>query len=96
MRSWTCSAAGSRSTASATDIQIAEGKTLWDRAYAIIKAEKDDATARTQLRAIYDGLPSASRAELEHQGGFDAAAEQLLTPWFRRFVALDPRTFLGK
>ena len=66
--------------AGATDIQIAESKTLWDRAYAIIKAEKDDATARTQLRAIYDGLPSATRAELEHQGGFDAEVKQLIDP----------------
>jgi len=27
---------------------------------------------------------------------FDAAASKLLTPWFRTFLALDPRTFLAK
>ena len=80
----------------ATEAQVAESKAIWDRAYAIIKAEKDDATARTQLRAIYDGLPSATRAELEQQGGFDTAVKQVLTPWFRAFVSLDPRTFLAR
>jgi pimeloyl-ACP methyl ester carboxylesterase len=80
--------------AGATDTQIAESKAIWDRAYAIIKAEKDDATARKQLRALYDALPSDTRNELEHQGGFDTAVKQILTPWFRAFVALDPRTFL--
>ena len=72
--------------AGATEMQVAESKTIWDRAYAIIKAEKDDATARTQLRAIYDGLPSATRADLEHQGGFDTTVKQILTPWFRTFA----------
>ena len=52
--------------AGATDIQIAESKTLWDRAYAIIKAEKDDATASDavarHLRRIARRHPRRARA----------------------------------
>jgi len=80
----------------ASDAQVAESKAIWDRAFAIIKAEKDDATARKQLRAIYDGLPSDARADIEHQGGFDNMVKQVLAPWFRAFLALDPRTFMTK
>jgi pimeloyl-ACP methyl ester carboxylesterase len=79
----------------ATDAQVAESKAIWDRVYAIIKAEKDDGVAKKKLRAIYDGLPSSVRADLE-QGGFDAAVKQVLSPWFRAFLSLDPRTFLAQ
>jgi hypothetical protein len=80
----------------ATEEQIAQSKAIWDRAYAIIKAEKDDATARKQLRTVYDGLPSGARTDLEHHGGFDAAVAPILTPWFRAFISLDPRSFLAQ
>ncbi len=79
----------------ATDAQVAESKAIWDRVYAIIKAEKDDGVAKKKLRAIYDGLPSSVRADLE-QGGFDAVVKQVLAPWFRAFLSLDPRTFLAQ
>ena len=82
--------------AGATDAQVAESKAIWDRAYAIVEAEKDDDAAKKQLRAIYDGLPSGTRADIEHQGGFDTVARQILTPWFRAFLSLDPRTFLAR
>ncbi len=80
----------------ATEEQIAQSKAIWDRVYAIIKAEKNDVTARKQLRAVYDGLPSGARTDLEHNGGFDVAVKAVLTPWFRAFISLDPRTFLAQ
>ncbi|HEX4510376.1 MAG TPA: hypothetical protein VH328_09865, partial [Burkholderiaceae bacterium] len=43
--------------------QIAESKQNWDQAFAILEAEKDDATATKKLRALYDRLPAATRAQ---------------------------------
>jgi uncharacterized protein len=34
--------------------------------------------------------------QLEQAGGFDGQVKQLLSPWFRTFVALDPRKFLSQ
>ncbi len=48
------------------------------------------------MRALYDTLPAATHAQFERAGGFDAKAKEVLSPWFRTFVALDPRTFLGQ
>jgi len=78
--------------AGASDTQIATARAKWDEAYAVVTAERDDARARARLRAIYDGLAAQDRAAMD----FDAAASKLLTPWFRTFLALDPRTFLAK
>jgi len=76
--------------------EIAESKANWDKAFAIINAEKDDAVATKRLRALYDGLPAATRAQFEQAGGFDTQVKEVLSPWFRTFLALDPRTFLSR
>jgi pimeloyl-ACP methyl ester carboxylesterase len=76
--------------------EIADSKANWDKAFAIINAEKDDAAATRGLRALYDGLPAPTRAQFEQAGGFDAHAKELLSPWFRTFIALDPRAFLAR
>jgi len=80
----------------ASDGEIAKTRAKWDQAYAILLAEPDPKAARARLRALYDGLPETDRAELAHAGGFDAIASQLLTPWYRAFLALDPRTHLSR
>ena len=80
----------------------ASRKANWDKvAFAILKAEQDDAAATRKLRALYDGLSAADRTELElraRRAGFEVIAKvkEVLSPWFRTFVALDPRTFLGQ
>ena len=79
-----------------SDAEIADSKANWDKAFAIINAEKDDAAATRRLRALYDGLPAATRAQFEQVGGFDAQVKEVLSPWFRTFLALDPRTFLSR
>ncbi len=76
--------------------EIADSKASWDKAFAIINAEKDDAVATRRLRALYDGLPAATRAQFEKAGGFDTQVKEVLSPWFRTFLALDPRTFLAR
>jgi alpha-beta hydrolase superfamily lysophospholipase len=75
---------------------IAHNKANWDRAFAILKEEKDPAGAEKSLRAQYDRLPEADRAQLESAGGFPAIAKQVLTPWFRAFIGIDPRKYLVK
>ncbi|HEX4406141.1 MAG TPA: alpha/beta hydrolase, partial [Polyangia bacterium] len=53
-----------------------------------------DAVATQRLRALYDGLSAADRAEVAQVGGFDAQVKAMLSPWHRMFIALDPRSFL--
>jgi pimeloyl-ACP methyl ester carboxylesterase len=76
--------------------EIADSKANWDKAFAIIDAEKDDAVATRRLRLLYDGLPADTRAKFEQAGGFDTQVKDLLSPWFRTFLALDPRPFLSR
>jgi pimeloyl-ACP methyl ester carboxylesterase len=76
--------------------EIAESKANWDKAFAIINAEKNDAVASKRLRTLYDGLPAATRAQFEQAGGFDRQVKEVLSPWFRTFLTLDPRTFLSR
>jgi pimeloyl-ACP methyl ester carboxylesterase len=89
-RGWAEKAAG------ATDQAIAESKWYWDQAFVILKSNKETGVAERELRGIYDGLPAADRAQLEQAGGFAALSRQLLTPWMRGFIALDPRPYLGR
>ena len=79
-----------------SDQAIAASKANWDRAFAILKSDRDEATARKDLRALYDGLPAADRAGIDRQGGFDALVQPLLSPWMRGFLRLDPRAFLSR
>lgn len=89
-RAWFEKAAGEDAQA------IAATKAKWDAAYTIIKTEPDDAAATKKLRALYDRLPAAERAELGGASGFDTLAKELLSPWFRASLSLDPRSYLAK
>jgi alpha-beta hydrolase superfamily lysophospholipase len=89
-RGWAERAAG------ATEQAVAESKKYWDQAFAILKSNKETGVAERELRAIYDGLPAADRAQLEQAGGFAPLARKLLSPWMRGFIALDPRPYLGR
>ena len=61
----------------------------------IVKSEKDDATAAKKIRAHLAALPEAERPKLNiSPAELDAQITGLLTPWFRTFLALDPRPFL--
>jgi fermentation-respiration switch protein FrsA (DUF1100 family) len=82
--------------AGVSDQKIAESRAAWHKVYAILKTEKDDGAAREKLRAIYDGLPDADRREMDRSGGFDVQVKEVLSPWYRTFITLDPRTFLAK
>jgi uncharacterized protein len=75
---------------------IAATKAKWDQAYAIVKSERDDLAASKKLRALYDGLSATERAHLGGVAGFDALVRELLSPWWRTWIALDPRAFLAQ
>lgn len=62
----------------ATAEQIAQGRALQERLYAVLKSETDVAVMRERIRAING----------------DAAARALTSPWFRFFVTYDPATAL--
>jgi pimeloyl-ACP methyl ester carboxylesterase len=89
-RGWAEKAAG------ATPEAVAHSKATWDRAFVILKSNKETGVAERELRAIYDGLPADDRAQLEKAGGFAPLARQLLSPWMRGFIALDPRPSLAR
>jgi hypothetical protein len=89
-RGWAERAAG------ASDQAIADSKAHWDQAFVILKSNKETGVAERELRALYDGLPAADRASLEKGGGFAPIARQLLSPWMRGFIALDPRPYLAR
>ncbi|HXJ22450.1 MAG TPA: alpha/beta fold hydrolase [Polyangia bacterium] len=79
-----------------TESEIAATRAKWEEAYAVVAEEKDDAKARARLRALYDRLPAGDRASIDGGGGFDAIASQLLTPWQRTAMSLDPRAYLAR
>jgi pimeloyl-ACP methyl ester carboxylesterase len=76
-------------------------RNLMTKAFSIIKAEPDNAAARTKIESACEqevkALPSdqqaaakAINAEVDRQMG------SLLSPWFRYFLTTDPRDFLRK
>jgi pimeloyl-ACP methyl ester carboxylesterase len=89
-RGWAERAAG------ATPEAVAHSKATWDQAFVILKSNKETGVAERELRAIYDGLPADDRAQFEKAGGFAPLARQLLSPWMRGFIALDPRPSLAR
>lgn len=64
----------------------------------IAASKRSHPDALAAMRAATLALPAATKATLEipPEGIPDEAFEGLLTPWFRRFLALDPRPYLEK
>lgn len=67
--------------------------------YEIAASPRSHAEALVAMRAATDNLPAATKLALEigPEGIPDEAYGQyFLTPWLRRFLALDPRNYLNK
>ena len=66
--------------------------------FEIAASKRTHADALAAVRAAILALPAETKTALEiPSGGIpDEAFEELLSPWFRRFLALDPRPYLGK
>ncbi|MBZ2208393.1 alpha/beta hydrolase family protein [Massilia soli] len=64
----------------------------------IAASDRNRTDALSAMRAATLALPAATKAELgiAPDGLPDEAFEGLLTPWHRRFLALDPRVYLNR
>jgi pimeloyl-ACP methyl ester carboxylesterase len=68
---------------------VAEKVTLQRAIMAVLREESDTAKARARLR------PLLVKAGLQGDT-LEQQLDALLSPWYRRFVALDPRVYLAK
>lgn len=66
--------------------------------FEIAASERTRLDALAAMRAATLALPAATRTALEipPEGIPDEAFQALLTPWFRRFLSLDPRQYLNR
>lgn len=85
--------------AGAPDSVIAWNRSMQERLFAVLKAEKDEAAAKTKMRQVVrDELAKMVKERgvvpPTLQADLDAMIEKLSRPWFRYFLTLDPRTSL--
>ena len=66
--------------------------------FEIAAGPLDHAQAMVAMAAATEALPAEAKTTLEIpvEGIPSFAYEDMLTPWFRRFLQLDPRTYLAK
>lgn len=66
--------------------------------FEIAASERTRLEALAAMRSATQALPAATKTALEipPEGIPDEAFEALLTPWFRRFLSLDPRHYLNR
>jgi pimeloyl-ACP methyl ester carboxylesterase len=84
-----------------SDEEIAEGRALQERIFAVIKHEKDSTVAKEKLRKLYaEAFEKLSEEEKKAMGDLEAYVEsqiqRVLSPWFRYFLAYDPKPTLMK
>lgn len=77
---------------------LAKQRAIQEMMFAILKQEKDNATAEKKMRQEYDKLiAGASEAEkTQAKQTFEAQIKNVLSPWFRHFLTYDPRPALAK
>jgi pimeloyl-ACP methyl ester carboxylesterase len=66
--------------------EIKKDVDLERRAYAVLKSEKDDASATKKLTALFNNEEPEAQIKMKVQ--------TMLSPWFRTFLTLDPRPYL--
>jgi pimeloyl-ACP methyl ester carboxylesterase len=66
--------------------------------FEIAASKRTHADALAAMRAVITALPTETKSALNipPEGIPDVAFEELLSPWYRRFFALDPRPYLEK
>lgn len=82
----------------ASDEPIARNRSLQEQMFIVVKEEKDNSVAEKRVRAILqDAMPEVTE---EQRKGAEAAVEAqiqwVLSPWFRHFLAYDPKPTLMK
>lgn len=84
-----------------SDEEIAEGRALQERIFAVIKEEKDSTTAKTKLRELYaeafeELSEEAKKAIGDTEAHIEARIQKVLSPWLRYFLTYDPKPTLMK
>ncbi len=84
-----------------SDEQIAEANRLNRELYSIAMSDEDEVTRRTKVLKVLEGavgslsgLTEQEKQTLEAQ--LQAQADQLLSPWIRTFLSLDPGDYMKK
>ena len=83
--------------AGTSEAEIKSSHELRARMFAVLKTEKDDAVIEKKLRALLEALPEADRkkAGLTREA-MGVPIRQMMAPWFRAFLVLDPAPYLKK
>jgi pimeloyl-ACP methyl ester carboxylesterase len=63
--------------------------------YKILKTVKDDKDARTQLIALFDKYMEESGQKMD-EFQLEQSINTYLSPWFRYFIAFEPKLYLEK
>jgi pimeloyl-ACP methyl ester carboxylesterase len=87
--------------AGADAAHLARQKTLQERMFAVLRAEKDNGLAEKKLRQVLEDLTSNLGKEekkqmLDAQPLLEGQIQAALSPWFRHFLVYDPRPALRK
>ena len=84
----------------ATDEAITRSRATQEAIFTIVKEEKDNAAAEKRIRENLPKLMEGMTEEQKKTSGSGAAVEaqlkMVLTPWFRYFLAYDPKAALMK
>ncbi len=77
---------------------LARQRATQEMMFAVLKQEKDNATAEKKMREEFDkrmaGLSEAEKAQANQT--LEAQIKMVLSPWFRHFLTYDPRPTLAK
>ena len=84
----------------ASDEAIAKNRSLQEQMFTVVKEEKDNSVAEKRLRAILeDAISEVELSEKEKEiakATVEAQIQWVLSPWFRHFLAYDPKPTLTK
>jgi len=82
----------------ASDEAIAKNRSLQEQMFTVVKEEKDNSVAEKRLRAILrDAMSEVSEEERKGaEATVEAQIQSVLSPWFRYFLAYDPKPTLMK
>lgn len=74
---------------------IAWNRSLQERLFAVLKAEKDEAAAKAKMREVVrEELAKLGAISPTVHTDLDRTIEKVSRPWFRHFLTLDPQTAL--
>jgi pimeloyl-ACP methyl ester carboxylesterase len=85
----------------ADEMTISKNETTQREMFKVLNSEKDDTVAGKKLREILNEAAKGMTADEKAKIGFseamiDTQIKQVLTPWFRYFIAYDPAVELNR